>query len=91
MVIEYLLSLALVVLFHQLHCGHGPGSLVNGGAVAWEGEPVPTGTEIKLDGLRGIEVGLEFVDRGFDLLDFVRGWGFGVVDQGLGIGIRLSI
>ena len=62
-----------------------------GGAVAWEGEPVATTTEIEWDGLRGIEVGLECVDRGFDLLDFVRGGGSGIVGQRLGIGSRLNI
>jgi hypothetical protein len=64
---------------------------MKGDTVATEGEPVATSTEIEWDGLRGIEVGLECVDRGFDLLDFVRGKGFGIVDQSWGIRSRLNI
>jgi hypothetical protein len=64
---------------------------MNGDTVALEGEPVATSTEIEWDGLRGIEVGLECVDRGFDLLDFVGGWGSGIVYQREGIGRGLSI
>jgi len=64
---------------------------MNGDAVAAEGEPVAAGTEIEGNGLRGVKVGVKCLDRGFDLLDFVRGWGFGIVDQGLGIRSRLGI
>jgi hypothetical protein len=37
------------------------------------------------------KVGTKFVDGGFDFLELGRGRGFGIVDQGLGIGIRLNI
>src|SRR5262245_35563720 len=52
---------------------------MNGDTVAREGEPVAAGTEIERNGLRGVEVGLKCVDRGFDFLDFGRGKGFGIV------------
>ena len=62
-----------------------------GGAVALEGEPVAAGTEIEWDGLRGVKVGLKCVDRGFDFLDFGRGWGSGIVYKRGGIRRSLSI
>ena len=71
--------------------GVSMGASMNGDTGAWEGEPVPTGAEIEIKGLGWVVVGSYGVDRGFNSLNFFRGWGFGIVDQSGGIRSRLSI
>jgi len=61
-------------------------SVVAVDAVTREGEPVPAGTEIEIDGLSWVIVGAECVDRGFYFFDFLGSRGNGIV-RGIGISI----
>jgi hypothetical protein len=65
---------------------------MHGSALAREKHPVPTFAESEMvRGVGEVSVGVEALDCGFYLLNVVRGWGFGIVDQREGRGNGLSI